>query len=235
MRFIRFVTEHDSMREFGKPVPIKALIPDWYKQAESTFTDERDPVGEEMSGLKRCMPFMDTMISGYALTIPVDIYVTKGEDGNPKFSWNGPNFLSGFIAERSPNLGKTMPRPAGHYPNHLAFAGFWGWKTPRKWSTLVVQPLNRNDLPFTITSGNIDSDNFSTSGNVPFFLKQDFEGVIPAGTPYAQIIPFKRESWIMVDDSTGLRDKTLIQGHMVRKNNDRTPYKKVMWRKKDYR
>ena len=26
-------------------------------------------------------------------------------------------------------------------------------------------------------------------------MKEDFEGVIPAGTPIIQIIPFKRENW----------------------------------------
>jgi hypothetical protein len=33
------------------------------------------------------------------------------------------------------------------------------------------------------------------SGNIPFFIKEGFSGVIPKGTPIAQVIPFKRESW----------------------------------------
>jgi hypothetical protein len=178
---------------------------------------------------------MDTMIAGYALTIPVDIYVTKDDQGHPRFTWNGPDKLGGFIAERPKELGETMPRPPGHYPNHLAFSGFWGWKTPRGWSTLVTQPLNRHDLPFTITNGIIDSDKFNAAGNVPFFLKEDFEGVIPAGTPYAQIIPIKRSSWMMVDDTDGLIDKVIVQSSLVRKNDDKTPYKKFAWEKKDFR
>ena len=51
-----------------------------------------------------------------------------------------------------------MPRPEGHHPNHLAFKGFWGMKTPKGWSLLVVHPLNRHDLPWTITSGIMDAD-----------------------------------------------------------------------------
>lgn len=231
MKLIRFVCENPSLQDFGKPVPIKSLIPDWYKKAESTFVEN----DQEMAGLKKCMPFMDTMIAGYALVTPVEIYVTKGEDGNPRFSWNGPQDLGVFVNERSRGLGATMPRPAGHYPNHLVFGGYWGWKTPRGWSTLVVQPLNRYDLPFTISSGIIDSDKFNTAGNIPFFLKEDFEGVIPAGTPFAQLIPIKRSSWMMVDDSTGLRDATRIQGDLVRKNDDKTPYKKFAWQRKDFK
>jgi hypothetical protein len=231
MKLIRFVCENPNLVEFGRPVPIKSLIPEWYKKAESTFFEN----DQEIAGLKKCMPFMDTMIAGYALTIPVDIYVTKGEDGNPRFSWNGPEDMGMFINERNKDLGATMPRPAGHYPNHLAFGGFWGWKTPRGWSSLVTHPLNRQDLPFTITSGIIDSDKFNASGNVPFFLKEDFEGVIPAGMPFAQIIPIKRSSWMMVDDSTGLRDLARVQGDLVRKNDDKTPYKKFAWQRKDFK
>ena len=235
MKIFRFVADNPNLQNFGRPVPIKSIIPQWYKDAESTFVDRNSLLGEETAGLKKCMPFMDTMISGYALVIPVDLYVTKDEDGNPRFTWNGPDDLVKFIGERDGQLGATMPRPAGHYPNHLAFSGIWGWKTPRGWSTLVTHPLNRHDLPFTITSGIVDSDKFNTPGNVPFFLKEGFEGVIPEGTPYAQLIPVKRSSWLMVDDSSGLRDSVNIQGKLVRDVGDKTSYKKIMWQKKDYR
>jgi hypothetical protein len=41
----------------------------------------------------------------------------------------------------------------------------------------------------------MDSDNFSLGGQIPFFLQKDFTGIIPAGTPIAQLIPIKRDSW----------------------------------------
>jgi hypothetical protein len=65
-------------------------------------------------------------------------------------------------------------------------------------------------------------------------LKQDFEGTIPAGTPYAQLIPVKRSSWMMVDDTDGLIDKVIIHASLVRKNDEKTPYKKFAWEKKDF-
>jgi hypothetical protein len=30
---------------------------------------------------------------------------------------------------------------------------------------------------------------------MPFFFLKGLHGILPAGTPYAQIIPFKREHW----------------------------------------
>lgn len=227
MRIIKFFSQPKFLK-LGPPVPSKRVIPDWYKQAESTF----DANGKEMAGLKKCMPFMDTMVAGYFVTTPVDIHVTIDSDGNPKFSWNGPESLRGFIDERSKDLGGTMPRPAGHLPNHLIFAGYWGWKTPRGWSTLVVHPLNRYDLPFTISAGIVDSDHFNAPGNIPFFLKEGFEGTIPAGTPFAHIIPIKRSSWLMSDNSTAMADVEKIQGSLVRL--DGTKYKSIFWRRKEF-
>jgi hypothetical protein len=88
-------------------------------------------------------------------------------------------------------------------------------------------------LPFTISAAIVDSDQFNAPGNIPFFLKEGFEGIIPEGTPFAQIIPIKRASWMMVDDTTGMADIDTIQGALVREPD--TLYKKIFWKRKDYR
>lgn len=213
----------------GQPLPAKKFLPEWYKESEMTFIGID---GEEHSGLKRCVPFMDSMLSGYMLVTPFDIFISKKEDGSLDIRWNSSEHFEHFIAEREKKLGEKIPRPAGHYPNHLAFRGVWGFRTPRGWSTLVVQPLNRFDLPWTITSGLMDSDKFSTSGNIPFFVREDFSGVVPAGTPFAQLIPIKRASWKHILNDQGIVYYDNLQGALVR-----TPgksYKKFFWVKKDY-
>jgi hypothetical protein len=193
MKIIRFFSskEHENL---GQPALAKKFLPKWYQKSESTFKDE---AGVEHPGLKKCVPFLDAMISGYMLVTPVDIFISKNKDQSLKISWNSPEIFKDFIAERTKTLGEQMPRPAGHHPNHLAFKGFWGMKTPRGWSVLVVHPLNRHDLPFTITSGLMDTDKYSTSGNIPFFVKENFVGMIPAGTPFAQLVPIKRAGFLM--------------------------------------
>jgi hypothetical protein len=46
--------------------------------------------------------------------------------------------------------------------------------------------------------GVVDTDTYNAPVNFPFVLKNvNFEGLIPAGTPIAQVIPFKREEWKM--------------------------------------
>jgi len=227
MKIIRFFTGKEYS-ELGKPVLAKRLIPMWYKDSESTTIDN----GIEGPGLKKCVPFLDAMISGYFLVTPVDVFVSKDEEGNLKIGWNSPDSFEHFIQERTKDLGEKMPRPAGHYPNHLAFNGNWGFKTPRGWSLLITHPLNRHDLPWTITSGIMDTDKYSTSGNLPFFIKEDFVGMIPAGTPFAQLIPIKRASWKSINNDQGIAYLQMLQGSTVRSPGK--SYKKNFWVRKDY-
>lgn len=229
MKIIRFFSK-EEFQNSGQPTEAKRFLPEWYRKSETDFVSPQD--GEMHSGLKKCVPFLDAMLSGYMLVTPIDIFVSKNEDGTLKIGWNSDPVFETFISERPKELGELMPRPAGHYPNHLAFRGFWGFKTPRNWSLLVVHPLNRHDLPWTITSGIIDSDKYSTSGNIPFFIREDFVGMIPAGTPFAQLIPIKREKWASIKNDKGILYLEDLQGEFIRLPGK--SYKKKFWTKKEY-
>lgn len=233
MRLIRFVPDlNDKEKMLIEPTPAKEHVPEWYRKGESTFKYPGDKSNEEHPGLKTCAPFLDVMLTGYCLVTPFDIFVGKKENGEQEVRWNGPQEWRQFIEERPKELGATIPRPAGYGPNGLVWASKWGWKTPRGWSTLVCHPLNHHELPFFTLSGVIDSDKFSANGNIPFFLEKDWVGVIPAGTPYAQIIPFQRKSWKKVADY-GLFTVAKKEGQNVRKPE--TSYKKFLWVRKDYK
>lgn len=223
MKLIHFFSKPDN-QGLGEPQPMKSFLPKWWKDGEDKLPDGH-------AGMKKCVPFLDVMLAGYALVTPLDIFVAKNDDGSLNISWNGPTSLENFIGERPNALGSTIPRPAGHYENHLVFKGFWGIRTPKGWSVLVTHPFNRFDLPFTTMAGLIDSDEFSASGNIPFFIKEGFIGVIPAGTPFAQVVPVKRANWKSINNK-GLVDLEAIHGGVVRSGKD--SYKKSFWHRKDY-
>ena len=231
MKIIRFFSDK-MFGNIGQPTAAKKFLPEWYRLSENTLPEKFNEGDQEQPGLKKCVPFLDAMLSGYMLVTPVDIFVSTNEDGSLNLGWNSAEAFKDFISERPKELGELMPRPAGHMPNHLAFKGFWGFKTPKGWSILVTHPLNRHDLPFTTTSGIIDSDKYSTSGNVPFFIKEGFSGVIPAGTPFAQLIPVKRASWKSIDNDKGIQYLETLQGSFVR--NPGKSYKNTFWQRKEY-
>jgi hypothetical protein len=227
MKLIRFFTEKQK-EKLGTPKPTKQTIPQWYKHAESTFT-EKD--GSETAGLKKCMPYVDAMMSGYVLTVPVDIHVTKNKKGGIELAYDE-TVLGQFIHERPAALGRTMPRPPGFAPNHLAYKSHWGWSVPKGFSVLVTHPFNRVELPFHTVTALMDSDEFFASGNIPFFIREDFEGVIEAGTPIAQLLPVKREDWKMIENDQSLFGKASYHSKVAR--DPRFGYKKVMWHRKEY-
>ena len=227
MRLIRFFNPRYRV-SLGSPVPAKTIIPEWYKNSESSYTSDLEEINP---GLKKCAPYLDTLISGYVLVTPFDIFVKKREDGFVDITWNGPQEYADFVSERDSKSGALIPRPAGHYPNHMVWSGYWGMKTPRGWSLLVGHPLNRFDLPFTTTSGIIDSDKYSSPGNLPFFIKEGFSGVIPEGTPYLQVIPIKRSSWKMSKDPA-LNDRIVKDNIEIRKPGK--SYKAKLWQRKEY-
>lgn len=228
MKLIRFVPAlSKKAKMLLEPISAKKNIPDWYKQGEFSYVDG----GQEHPGLKTCKPFLDAMISGYYLLIPFDIHVTKDENGKTKFSWDAPDEWDGFVGERTGAIGSTIPRPPGHSENHLIWSSRWGWKTPKGWSSILTHPINRYELPFTTLSGFIDSDNFFGPGNIPFFIKDDFVGIIEKGTPFAQIIPVKRSRWGSFADY-GLNSPSEIKS--INLHNHQQAYKKNDWEKKEY-
>jgi hypothetical protein len=202
VKFFREI-ELQGAEFLDKPKPAKAYIPKWYKDSES-YSDDNYPhfhgngeVGNTNAGLKKCIPFLDGMTYGYMLETAMDIIVELDDAGNPRLSWGG---TPKPLAERFGKVGSLIPRPSGHHENHFAWQLPFGFKTPNGYSCMITHPLNRFDLPFTTTSGVMDSDKYSTGGFIPFFLRKDFEGIIPAGTPYAQLIFIKRDSWKSIED-----------------------------------
>ena len=98
---------------------------------------------------------------------------------------------------------------------------------------LVTHPINRFDLPFQTLSAVIDGG-FTVAGdsNIPFFLKKGFVGVIPQGTPIAQVIPFKQGSW-----NSELESGLLQEGKLIGQRSHAVLYgwyKKTFWTKKQY-
>ena len=183
----------------------------------------------KFEGLKTCVPFLDAMISGYALVLPVNVYVTKDENDEIKITWD--KIETSPVNERMGLTGHTIPRPPGHEKNHLAWTCQWGWKVPKGYSVLLTHPVNRFDLPFTTMSGIVDSEEFMGWGNVPFFIKSGFEGVIPAGTPIAQLIPIKREKWVYAQ-SWGNTAKQVEIAKELRRGEG--VYKKLFRKEKEY-
>jgi len=231
MKKILFYPADLEIENFLKiPEPSKKFIPEWYSKIKHEYT--KCPVISEIgklqnTDLKMCMPFYDSLTSGYIQSTWTDIYI-HNVDGEVKYSYSSsPQQMSLRKTKSVPHFNKE------YYDLEFVWLTPWSPKVPKGYSLLITHPLNRFDLPFTTLSGIIDSDLFyhSKHGNHPFFIKAGFEGLIPAGTPMFQIIPIKRESWVSTKGSYDLEAK-----HRTWKNSTKFWgfYKNNFWQKKDY-
>jgi hypothetical protein len=229
-RNIIFSNTIEQDLSYRKPIPASSLVPDWYKETSSYIGGTKKPMGqgETSATVKRCMPVFDAMTSGYIIPTPTDVYVSKRDDGMLWYEWPSLNPLGFHPIEQAP----LHPAKNGFpYPKWI---NPWAIKTPKGYSCLFVTPFHRDSI-FTVLPGIVDTDQYFAPVNFPFVLNDtNFEGIIPAGTPMAQVIPFKREGWKhSFGDVSFLKEVVKINTSL--RNVFFDSYKKKWWNKKEYR
>jgi len=218
------------LKEYPNTItPAKNHIPNWYKKIPKWKDNEIFEVGKGFnSSIKQCVPFLGSLTTGYVITLPYDLYV-KNDGGFPLLTWKSLDFPPKVREE----VADPLMVPAGHAPIEFLWNYCVYYRFPKGYSALFTHPLNRFDLPFTTVSGVLDGDfTMYAHGNAPFYIKKDFEGIIPQGTPIAQLIPFLQESWKseVVEDLDQVGDlhkkscELVISGY----------YKKNFWKRKNY-
>ena len=215
------------------PRPSKNFIPESYKKLDSyTNNDLRKAT------IKKCMPFLDALTSGYIIPFFQDYLITM--DYVEK-KWN---VQSPFT---NPCPHSSVQLPKGYVSDFLRdkeipiglFENKWVIKTPPGYSCLFIHPMNTPKINFEIISGVVDTDTYEDIILFPYYFKrydsEDKKAVqmhIKLGNPMVQIIPFKRESWssssvVKVEDRVG-RWRKKWAGHLF------DGYKKFYRHKKHY-
>ncbi len=205
---ISFLAATPSLYEVeDPPVPAKQTMPKWYKEipAERIPEDSRlRPIPRNRATVKKCLPYMDALTTGYMITVPQDILV-KNIDGKPFSFWDVRRYeresegnqheVPIFDLDLPKSRTEGIPVPEGYYPIPWRLEVYPVIKTPPGYSVLITHPFNRYELPYLTVTGVLDTDKFHSTLAVTVYLKENFEGIIERGTPVAQVFPFKREDW----------------------------------------
>jgi len=230
------------------PIPAKLNIPEWFKKLEHNITNLT---------VKGCMPFLDSLTAGYILKMPQDFHIrhnvdTKDKDGKnikDSFQTYGLHDYSSILLAKFLNLNSGLDThslkqlegsPFIKKNSNLPFYKIlnpWKIKTPKGYSCLFVSPLNNSDDRFSIISGIVDTDTFPNEINFPVVINADkypvLEDVIKKGTPYVQVIPFKRENWKMNVKSRN--QKEIINSRIFYALKILNNYKEKYWSKKSWK
>ena len=231
MKNITFIPSSQEVVDLVQsPEPASKFVPEWYKKIIPSKsnnikwqTDDVKPI----LGLKNCVPFLDAMTGGYVMTTWCDLHI-QNDNGNIIYRYAA-----------SPELVSTRDKVAielskDYYPIEFIWKHPWRAKLPKGYSLLITHPFNRLDLPFQTLSAIVDADNFyhTPIGNIPFYVKANFEGIIPTGTPMFQVFPFKRDKWEKVDTQYNEKQQNKLVFDMGRFFME--GYKKQFWQKKTY-
>jgi len=229
---------YNSLSPLLQPTTASKIIPKWYSDADLYVKDNdtKEYVlgydGERLPGFKACPALLDIFTTGYLLTTPCDLdFYDKEGTVDVKTELGYEDFCSARPDMESFNV------PFGYNKSHFHWWPNWAPETPEGHSVLYLNPINHFELPFITVAGIIDNDKFNTPGLMPFFLRKDFLGVIPKGTPYAQIIPFKRQDWEMeleFHDVDSIMDRHNQTAEMFRKPGGGM-YKKNIWSRRKYK
>tara|TARA_R110000822_G_scaffold310547_2_gene443932 strand:- start:1374 stop:2117 length:744 start_codon:yes stop_codon:yes gene_type:complete len=241
---IKFIAHEDyvSLKE-DYPTPIKLNIPKWYKKLEHSVTNRT---------IKGCIPVLDSLTSGYLLKVPQDyafVHNTKDITGKPDIEWHPTELDGDLMYKKSINLsggrpsihpvGQVLGSPMVEKNKNLPFLKImnpWLIKTPPGYSCLFLPPMNNTDDRFSIIPAIVDTDTLTQEINFPIVINGDkyptLDTTIKKGTPYVQVIPFKREPWKMKIESAST--KTLQRGKMFQGLNSIHIYKNKFWNKKKW-
>jgi hypothetical protein len=179
-----------------RPMPAVLGLPDWFKSLpQKSFSAV---LQEEQLTVKKCPPFIDAMTYGFLIPLVADLKVENGV-----FSWDrqvpgGPftNYPRSPIDFHDSNQVAGTPL----YDDDrfiLKFNNFWTIALPPGYSLLVTHPVNRHDLPFVTLTGLVDADRYRDNFiHFPArWCDPQFNGTLAKGTPVAQCLPMKRDSW----------------------------------------
>ena len=246
---IKFISHKDyvDLKEYH-PTPIKLNIPDWYKKLSHGVLDGK------ILTVKGCMPFLDTLTTGYSLKVCQDIKLEHNVWNDERMQYETyydvGNMVEGMMLAKGLNF--NFKQPSSHPPEQLGDSPAnkknklgpfhkinnpWIIKTPPGYSCLFLPPMNNHDDRFSIIPGIVDTDTYPSEINFPIIINGDkyktLKTVIKQGTPYVQVIPFKRESWKMKiegQDSKEFNRKKIFYPLKIIEN-----YKTKYWSKKSWK
>ncbi len=229
----------------NKPIPTSAKIPDWWRKMTPYVKSPDNPNGTKImvenrivnATMKKCTPMLDALSSGYLLTLWSDVQIRqiKNVDGTyaPRVTWRVSSNEGVFQLHGNEAISDMTP-PLGYSTYVFKYMNTWIPHTPKGYSILFTAPFNYENLPFYAVPAIVDSDKSSIEIIPPMWVQEGFEGIVEAGTPLVQLLPFKRTDWKAEFDYLKNGEYQKIEDKTFNKNLVNN-YIRNHWSKKTYK
>jgi hypothetical protein len=214
-----------------EPNPCTFYVPEEFKKMKNRVGKNiEDPT------VKKCIPFLDALISGYIIPFPYDVlywYDEEKKQANFDLPPNIPNCFS--IGGHKPEQVSESLRYNKRTVDYVfKFINPWTIKTPSGYSCLFTNPFNRNSN-FKIIDGIVDTDKYPNPVNFPFYWTNNYSErtLLKRGDPMCLVLPFKRQSWKITVKKTTQEDSDFRNFSFVKFFEDN--YKRISWSKKSFK
>lgn len=185
---ISFLCRPEDEGVIAPPVPAKTVMPEWFRKLPAIDKSVASPTNNGLT-VKRCMPFLDALTTGWILPLAATVRLEIKEGGSVVNA--GWEFDRVMVSNHGAHQVAGNPKEP-HPP--CKFHNYWSIRTPPGWSCLFVPPLNRTGQPFECVSGIVDTDTYAADIHFPFFAgAPDGLYTIEKGTPLVQVIPIRRQ------------------------------------------
>lgn len=240
---IEFIKLKPAINNVAKsPSPANRANAEWWKNMEKYYHDASGQLiypHKKAATIRSCPAISDSVNFGYIVYSPVDIYIDAERED--VISWQTPDIdlsilddqdNSTFINFHNRDQFREHTIPKGFHQTVMKINTLWGIKTDPGYSVWITHPINRNDLPLKVYDAVIDTDVFPLYFPYSFLVKDGFKGVIKAGTPLIQVIPFRREDFSI---SISEKNKEEIYNNLNQSLSRFTnSYKKLFWKRKNF-
>lgn len=249
---VKFIDNSNYVAEEFYPTLSKNDLPEWYVSMhpytygqpgarinEKDFSTKTGQSGKSyglkgLSTIKRCPPVFDAIASGYLLRLPTDLIIENSPSSPPIKEYHWPDW--DLIDFHPPIQVEGYPYSLGNKNNNIPkLVNPWSVITSKGYSCLILPPMHRDNV-IQVFPGIVDTDTYHSPVELPFLLKdENWTGMIEAGTPVAQIIPFKREKFFhekMTAEKYGSVPKAKHYSNVASTYNN--GYRNRFWQKKDY-
>lgn len=204
-QFIEFKTDVKGLEEIAPVKPAKYFLPQWFKGMKdfvevdavheknkpNYFGKKGDTAKKHTSGtVKRCPAIVDLITEGFIIPMWSDFLIQRDME---TFEWDNKNFQYGIEFHSKEQI-KGWNLKKTDFPEGIKFTNPWRIYTPKGYSVIFMTPTYQFEKRFTVLPGIVETDSYHHI-NFPSIWHTTKDAVIERGTPFIQVIPFKRDEW----------------------------------------
>jgi hypothetical protein len=216
---LTFTCERKDEGVIAPPLAAKSYTPDWFRRLPAVDETRVSPTDTGLT-VKRCMPFLDAMHTGWLIPLAATVRLKVSEGGSKVDA--GWEFDRPLVATHG--MHQVRGNAIGGNRPPMKFLNYWTIRTTPGWSCLFVDPLNRPNGLFQIVAGIVDTDTYTAPIHFPFFATApDGLHEIAKGSPMVQVIPFRRETTHLAAEIRSETEAEADARQKVRRLTDSTP------------